>query len=328
MTKGVFFCIMTVTFWALEYIAMKLIVSNWSIQPAIFVCVNLLCAAIVLLIVAGPGRLGLETIKQPHTWAYSLLNVLNNVFFVLTVGLISATEAAFVWRLSAVITLFVVWFFVGRRLPWTDWLGGLGVLLGCLIIMNGFDPMIQSLAIGIVLMGTISRTLLTTVIEFHPTSNQSRTIKEQCRTTGYVLIVTSATFLVAILGIASVAESYADRNDLFGLLARLMPATADFFDPATIWSAMAMGGILTSIYSYSQFVAARVAKSEVLMMASIFVPVITFGFEYIAQFAGYLTVSEIAPRTLAAGALIVASAVFMVFMRFRASRRDSVAPAV
>ena len=248
-------------------------------------------------------------------------------FRILTVGLISATEAAFVWRLSAVLTMAVVWFFVGRKLPWSDWIGGVGVLGGCLIIMQGFDPAIQSLVISIIVMGTFCRTLLTTVIEFHPTSNQSRTIKEQCRTTGYVLIVTSATFLVAIMGIAWAAEPYTGREDVIGMLARMLPTMGDFFDPATVWAGMAMGGILTTVYSYSQFVAARTAKSEVLMLASIFVPVITYAFEYAAELGGYLTASEISPRTLFSGLLIVGSATFMVYMRVRRTRREKLARA-
>ncbi|MEQ8693826.1 MAG: DMT family transporter [Gammaproteobacteria bacterium] len=328
MARGLFFSIITVLFWALEHVSLKVIVSHWPIEPAVFVCVNLLTASLVLLIIAGPGRLGLETIKQPHTWAYSLFSVLNNVFFVLAVGLISAAEASFIWRFNAVLTMIVVWFFIGRSTSVYDWIGTLIILGGCALIAAGFDPQIRDIALVIVFVGTLSMTLRTTVTEFHPTSNQSRTIKEQCRITGYVLLVTSAAFLLFILGMTYVSSSLTGRQDVFGMVAAYMPQRSDFFDPPTIWSAMLLGAFLTAIYNYCQFVATRTAKSEIFIMVTALVPFVTYAFELIASVLGYAPAPEMSTRSLTGGCLIGAGAIFIIYMRFHRARREKVTRAV
>ena len=323
MNKGVLFSFAVVLLWALENITIKGILQFWEIQPAIFVCINLMMGAMVLLIISGPGRLGIETVSKPQTWIYSFLRVFQEILFVMALALISATDAALLKRIEIIVVLFLAWTSFGRTPRWFDWAGGAFIIGGWLVVAQGIPPEIQAIVIGIAILRAVSQALQAVISEVHPTTNAARTIKEECRTAGFILMVTSVSLLTFLFGLSAIVESSTSRNDVYGAVISFLPHWEDFFHIPTIWSAMALGVFLTSFYSYFYFVAIKTAKSEVFMSASALIPLFVFFFEYLASLFGYGDTSGITWENLLSAILIGFGALFIIFMRHHRARRLS-----
>ena len=316
LTKGIFLSFITVFLWALYDVCIRFIMHSWDIDPMVFVSFTNLFGALVLLVIAGPGRLSAETLKSPHTWTFSSLYLLRDILYVFILALISATEANFILRLTIVFSLLIAWASFGRKPSKHDLIGNLFVLGGVCYIALSLDESIRALAIFLLIVMSIVHTLVTVISERHPTSNKAESIKDRCRVTGYVLLATSFVFLSLLLGGALAGSSMVESTSNAQLL-MLLPDLSSFIDPATILSATVIGLSLVAVSNYFYFYATKLAKSETFLMVTALLPVFTFGLEFLASLFGWLDLTSLSQSDLVAGLVITLAAVYMIVMRHR-----------
>ncbi|TKW61682.1 MAG: DMT family transporter [Blastochloris viridis] len=320
MMKGIFFALTTVLLWGLDDVFCRIVLTNWTIQPIVFTSFASFSAAYALLIIAGPGKLGIATLRQPHTWLYSFLVVMVNIGVIYLLSLVSATEKALLIRISVIFSLIIAWMFLNRKPYWSDLVGASVILLGVGLVIAHLTADIRVLAVITLLITALFYTARMVVTETHPTSNQATTIKDRCRTTGYVLMATSFVFLsFSLLGAWLKVQIPAEQLLANPLLAA-MPSLSDFTSPATVFAGILLGLFNISLSTYFCFYSTQILKSEVFLMISGITPVFIFGMEYVASLFGLLDLSSLSPIDLLAGALTIGGGLFMVGMRFRRTR--------
>ncbi len=319
MTKGVLFALATIVLWGMDDVYCRIILSNWEIQPVVFTSFASFAAAYALLVIAGPGKLGIATLRQPHTWLYSCLVVLVNIGVIYLLSLVSATEKALLIRISVVFSLLIAWLFLNRKPYWSDLAGAGIILLGVGLVIGHLEADIRVLAVMTLLITAFFYTARMVVTETHPTSNQAVTIKDRCRTTGYVLMATSFVFLsCSLLGAWLKVQIPAEQIAANPLLMAL-PSLADFTSPATVFAGILLGLFNISISTYCCFYSTQILKSEVFLMISGITPVFIFGMEYVASLFGLLDLSSLSLTDVLAGLLTIGGGLLMVAMRYRRS---------
>lgn len=314
MQKGLWLALATVVLWAADNVYMRLAATYWDVQPLVFSVFMSFMAAVTLLVIAGPGKLGVETLRQPHTWAYSVIVICINIALLYAFKYFTATQTTLLIRFSVVLSLIVAWMFFARRPGRHDAIGTLVTLAGCGIIIVALPAEMRPLAMFFMVLLSLILTLKTVVTETHPTSNKAETIKQRCRTTGYVLLVTSFSFLLLSLMGAAAKDSMAGL-DAESFLARSLPSLADFAHAPTVFSALLGGMLIIAAATYSYFYSTRLIKSETFLMVSTLVPVFTYAMEWALSLTGLLEVTTLSTPDLLAGALIVGAAMYMVGMR-------------
>ncbi len=317
LQKGILLSFITVLLWSVFDIFARYAAVNWHVQPMLFVSFATLTGALTLLVIAGPGRLGIETMRKPQTWAYSAIEIIQTILTVLALALISATEVALLFRFTIVLSLIIAWFFFRRPFYGSDMLGALFVLAGCGLIVWHFPPEVKIPALVIMLLATLGRTLITVITEVHPTSNKAETLRDRCRCTGYVMAVSSLFFIALALLAAWFRASLPPEMLVEYPVIATFPLFSDFLDPVTLVAATALGVLNFSIATYYYFYATRIAKSEVFLMVAALNPVMTFFMEMGAGALGWFDTSRLGGVDVIACTLIVISAVFMVAMRVR-----------
>ena len=315
MLPGVVLSFITVFLWSLESVFSRYAVTVWEVQPFAYTSLSLFIGALALLVVSGPGNLGISTIKQPHTWAFSVFDILTLMFFVLSVQFITATESNFLNRVSIPITVLATWLFLARRPHRWDLPGLLVVLAGLGLVAAGVDEDVRWQAFGLCFLVGISQTARTLIAETHPTSNMAENIKDRCRTSGYVLYVASLMFMLVLMALAGLRQAQPDAA-ASGFWQHV-PQLADFFHTPTLLLSAFFGVVLVSSMTYFYLYASRVAKSELFMFILVFLPLVTFAVEYGVSLAGLLDVSAIRTAMLLPGGLIVLGALLMVYSRHK-----------
>ena len=316
LTKGIFLSFLTVFLWALYDVSIRVVTSYWVIDPMIFVSFTNLFAALLLLVSAGPGPLSIETLRSPHTWAFSSLYLIRDILYVFILALISATEANFILRLTISMSLFLAWVSFGRKPTKHDLIGNIFVFIGIGYIALNLEESVRALAVFLLVVMSIVHTLVTLISEKHPTSNKAESVKDRCRVTGYVLLVTSFIFLVLLFGGALVRDAIPE-NEASQHLIMMLPDMARFLDPATILSATVIGLGLVAVSNYFYFYATKLAKSETFLMVTALLPVFTFGLEFVGNLMGIVDLTSISMSDIFAGCLITLAAVYMIVMRHK-----------
>lgn len=317
MSRGLIGSIMWVVICGLVGAFMRFSVNEWAVSPYLFVCMGLFVAAVTLIVLAGPGPLGVATLRQPHTWLYSFFEVLLNVLAALALLFITATESNLLGRSSILLALVMAWAFFGRKPYKTDIIGTLIIVAGLALVMGTIPENVRGPAIALTLGVAICQTIRAAIAELHPTSNLADTVKDRCRCTGYVLYVTSIMFLLfAVAGGILKHLLPLDQQATLPMVQQ-MPSLLDFLDTHTLLAALLLGMFMMAPLMYFYFYANRYAKSETFLMVMSLLPFSTLLFEWaFAQF-GLLDLGQIEPRTLIAAVIVSGGAMFMVWMRYR-----------
>ncbi len=319
---GLFISLITIIIWATERVLSRFLLVAHHVNPIIFTCFSLFICSVVLILIAGPGKGGLQTLRQPHTWAYGALQVMMNTTDMLMLALITSTEASFLARLSIIAAILLKWVFVHGFVPNRyDWYGMPLILVGIGIVAAGLSPDIRVMALFWLVLTVLFNTLRTLIAETHPTAVQAQTIRQRCRVTGYVVMTTSFVLTVFLFVIAGVKGSVpADKGMAF---LNLMPSLTELMDQRTLFAAAIMGVTLLPLAMYFYFYAAQVAKTEIFMMVASVQPFIAYGLERTLHSFGLGNVQQVTPTDLAAGAIIVSGALVMVYGRYLASTSRS-----
>lgn len=312
--QGLILSFITVAIWALERVSSRWLLVSHHVHPVIFTCFSLFVCSIVLILIAGPGKGGLQTLRQPHTWAYGFLQVLMNITDMLMLALITSTQASFLARLSIIMAIFLKWMFFPAFKPnRLDWYGMPLILGGIAVVAMNLDPSIRVLALFWLFLTVLFNTMRTLIAEIHPAAATATTIKQRCRVTGYVVLTTSFVLILFLFAIAGIKSEVPPAEIAF---LSQMPSFSDLMEWSTLSAATLMGVTLLPIAMYFYFYSARVAKTEIFMMVTSIQPFLAFALESTFQYFGLVSIRQISPSDLAAGGIIVLGAMMMIYGRY------------
>ncbi len=315
-----FLAFITVLLWAVDTVYGRWAVTVLDANPAIFSCVSLLAASTVLIIIAGPGKAGLETLRRPHTWAYGIFQIMLSISLNWGLTFVSATELTFLSRFSILLSILFAWMFLHRKPSLLDGLSMLIILVGLYFVVGETNPEGRIPGLLCIFSVALFQTLRTMIAEIHPEAVQAHNIKTRCRVTGYVLLVTS--FCLLSLTMAGAALKLALANDPAMLhsipILASMPDWSDVLRKETIYSAVVFGGTVLPIAMYLYFYVAKLVKTEVFMSMIAFLPFFTYFAERALSKAGILKPTEIPNSLLLFGSIIVVGAIVMIYGRHRA----------
>lgn len=315
MRQGLVLCGFTVLFWALYALYARYAAAVWAVEPLVFASLATLVAGATLLAIAGPGDLGLETFRKPHTWAYGLLDVVGSTLSVGACFFATATELVLLLRVDVIFGLALAWAVFGRRHRTSDRVGGAVILLGCALTAAQMASDKVWPAVLLIALASLVRASITVVAELHPTSRAADTLRKRCRITGLIMLVSAGFFLLAV-GAAALAREALDpalvaAHPAFDVL----PRAERFLDPATILAAIGLGALIYAPATYFYFYASRTAGTETFFMMLVYQPVITIVGEQLLGTITPLPPSGISLPLLAAMLCILGGSTFMLWAR-------------
>lgn len=279
MNKGLMLSGVTVLFWALYAVYARFAASVWTVDPLVFGSLATVAAGLALLGIAGRGPLGLLALRDPHTWAYGLLDV---IAITLTVGAClyaTATELVLLLRVDVLYGLALAWAVFGRRMRRGDLLGAAAIAAGCALTLAQMAPADAAWAAALIALGSLARAGATIVAERHPTSGAADSVRDRCRITGTIMLASALLYLAAV-GATALARAALDPETVAAdpVLA-LLPDGVGFLDPATLLAAAGLGLLIYAPATYFYFYAARVAGTETFLMTLVYQPIVTVALE-------------------------------------------------
>ena len=312
---GLILAFCTAAGWALMDALMGFSVATIKADPIMFTCIAQIGGGGILLAIAGPGKLAMETLKAPHTWGHGLLSIATTIFYTLALVFITATELNFIMRIDAVLILFLSAFFLGRKIHRDDWIGISLISTGVIAFAINLNADIRAAAIFLAAMSTIFHVIRTMEAEKHPTSIKAKhDIRNRCRVTGIVLLIMGIVFFGLYLSFSTfIGEFVKVSSENMPILLDIFPKEGIKVTTETVYSGLAVGALTMAPAYYFYLYATVVAGASTVLMMLALMPFITFAIEWsMAQF-NLVNVAEIGWQDLGAGLIIVAGAMYIIY---------------
>ena len=286
MERGLFYAFASITLWGLVDASGRVAMSYFHFNPFIFACTSFTYAGVSLLLIAGLGKNGLSTLTHPHTWLWGILRVINLVCLSYAYISVTATEVAFINRISVVIAVLLS-FLVLRRKPHPLLLPGFLFISGCVLWLSlrqegGFtNPAVWSVYLAAVLNAAMAL-----LIETHPDSKKTVGIRARCRYTGVVLLVASLLFITTAFTVNTL-EAYLPNAFHQPFAA---PSYTDLTKTSFQLFALFMGSLLIAPAMYVTFYAIRLLNTDNMMMVGTILHFATIAFELVLSIFNILDI--------------------------------------
>lgn len=323
MERGLILAFSAVILWGLLDAASRYAVVVVGADPWIFSCVNLITGALIMLAVAGKGHGKIHTLYHAHTWVFGFFRVLMTLFLVFAFTSISASEANFMLRINVIMGM-AAGYFIFKRKPQTSDIPGLALLLGGYIMLVARqDDALLNIAVLLVIAAAICDTVLTIIAESHPVSNRASGIHARLRYTGFVLLVTSLFFVAMALFLAYLKTwpILQGIEGSVGMVVSKAPSLEGFIHPGTWIAGGIIGVLLRAPSMYLYLYAARLLKTENLMMAATLAPFATLGAEGLFVAMGLMDTPTLDTLDVVSGFAMTTGALLMVFLRANNARK-------
>lgn len=322
MSKGVLYALIAVCLWAVYDVYVRFVGVNFNVHPWVFISIANLVAAACLITASGRGPLGLQTLKDPHTWFFSFSNIFMDILFVYILLLISTTEANFIIRASIITTAIVVWSQNKRPLIKAQLIGYAMILGGVVAVASNLEQEVRAQAIMYLTIMVALMTVRTYVVETHTTSNKAESWSDKSRVTGYVLLATSLSFIIfGYLGAllkTDMSQAAIESSVIFN---EIIPNLNEFINPVTFTAAFLLGVFNISFSNFFYFQSTKMIGSEQFLMVAAILPILTFVLEYVASVYGLLSINSVDHSDIYAGVVITAGAMFNVYINNKNLKR-------
>ena len=308
---GLIFSFLVVLFDVFYDVGTRVAAVAFDIKPMVFVFVVYISAGLGLLMLAGPGRLGAETLKSPYTWLFNGVNVLLTFFFLGIIHYVTATESNMVVRISVTIIILYHFLFSRTKVQNYEWLIagmialGYGLLIADLPEEHRVPVMIFG---GLYALVLVVRAL---VSEAHPASNSAQDKKEEIRVTAYITLSVGYLFLfISLLGAAlNVSQE--------GSLSPYLPVFSDFIHVPSILFGIVVGLVFEASSMFFFFKANKVGGSKLYTQISALLPAMTLLCEYLVSLTGVIDIDSLSRLDVIALALMTTAAILSAIMRTR-----------
>ena len=325
MERGLIMAFTAVTLWGFLDATSRFSVTSMAVDPWLFSCINLFAGAILMLLIAGRGHSRMGTLQYAHTWFFGFFRVLMTLFLVFAFTMISASEVNFMLRINVLLGMLAAYLLFGRRGQKTDIPGGVLLVVGFLIIALRQQDAFFNVAVVLVILAAVCDTIMTVIAETHPVSNRATGIKARLRYTGFVLLVSSLFFMVIAFLLTQLRNAHLFEDDIIVAFLNNAPEMASFSHPSTWLAGILVGVFLRAPSMYLYLYAARLLKTENLMMAATIAPFATLGAEGLLFAFGLMPTPTLDKLDVFAGAMMTFGALSMVFLRAGAARKKAMA---
>ena len=325
MERGLITAFAAVILWGFLDGASRFAVTEMAVDPWMFSCINLLAGSVLMLLIAGRGHSRMGTLYHAHTWFFGFFRVLMTLFLVFAFTLISASEVNFMLRINVVLGMLAAYLLFNRKIQKTDIPGGIILVAGFLTIALRQQDAFLNVAVVLVLLAAVCDTILTVIAETHPVSNRATGIKARLRYTGFVLLVSSLFFIAIAVLLAQLKSATLFNNEVVVAFLDNAPEFESFSHPATWMAGILVGIFLRAPSMYLYLYAARLLKTENLMMAATLAPFATLGAEGLFFSLGLMPTPTLDKIDVFAGAMMTFGALSMVFLRAGTARKKAIA---
>lgn len=246
--------------WGGSNVYMSYVTQTLHVNKSVFAFVTFISCSFCLLRYAGHGKLSKETFRSVETWIYGAIMITGYFVALNLFGLMSATEATILRKISVVLGVIISYVFLARKITKIQLVGVLTILSGVLLVAYNVDSEKAFKAYVLIFLAGLLQTLRMFVAEYHKPHNkavQEKDIKSRCRVIGYVMFVVSSLFGFCLLVISLLANNLPNTESLIYVV-----NLQDFMNYQTILSALFMGVFMYAPLRFFEFSVTEKIKTE------------------------------------------------------------------
>ena len=315
---GLYFSLATMILWGCNIVFSRHAIVNLDAHPYLFSTIVMFVGSMVLLLISGKGARVDDSVKHPMTWLYSSLQILLNIGTLTALIYVTSTQSMLLQRSNIILGLIVGLLFLNKKMSKND-------VIGCFMILGGVSILLSTLefkqavsGMSAVLFAAICHVARTIIAESHPVSKSAETFSEYCRVLAYILLVTSATFLIFAF-VVGMINSVDSTIQTFSFL----PSLDDMLTKDQLIFATGMGVFIMPLAMYCFFYGAQKAGMTNFLVYTAYLPVVTFILESIANYLGILEMPVLTYKDGLSALAIMGGAFYISYFRTKATKRKT-----
>ena len=258
------------------------LVADHSLHVVVYVSQGMLAGAFVLLFFSKPGRLAIETVRNPNTWIYGWFFLIFNSLAIYTLRFVDVAVLMQLQRFATVLTFFLVWAFLGRvsRVRLSLFFQTL-ILIGVVVMAFGLPSEALGLVLATTFLMCILQSVKTIAVEMHEPNNAAQTLEQEVRVTAYMMAITGGISYTIIFVMSFLNDKFSA-----GIATGVIPSLDEFFNPYSLIFASIYGFFAFSAMRFLEFYTIKRIKSEGFMTLLAFLPLFGFAAEFLADTFG------------------------------------------
>ena len=290
----------------------------YDTNPMVYSCVAFATAALLLLLYAGKGPLGRETMRSIDTWVYGVILMGSYIFGLLLFAYVTSTEGTILQKISVLLSLFASWFFMARQPDRYQLMGVAAITVGVALVCAGLErETIGIVAILALIYGGLqaARIFTAELHRPHAAAAKQKDPKSKARVISFVMFTMSCIFIGLCLFLATI--QHLQGSQLF----HFAPQFSDFTHPPTVFLGMMMGGLIIVPLRVLEFSSAYTIKAENFTTVTAFSALGTMFWEWVSGPLTALSIQSLTGLDVLAACFITLGALFIALTRPLASRR-------
>jgi diguanylate cyclase (GGDEF)-like protein len=289
--------------WGLNNVMISYSAKVLEVNYLVYTCCAFISGSTILLLIGGlKDDLAKETLRSPDSLIFGVIMLLG---YLLTLSLFfftSATEGAFLQRISMVFSVFIAWFFMQRKPNIFNLIGSLFVLFGIFMICSKIPSENRGIIYILIILEGALLTARTFTAETHMSYNKamlSDDPKLKKRVIGFVMFLVSMAFLISSF-IFALIQTYSPIVES----STIIPTLSDFYNYKSILAGLVAGIILVAPLRLIEFYSTNTIKSENLLAISAFSPFATLFWSWLFEPLTGLSVASFSTNDWIAGLII------------------------
>jgi diguanylate cyclase (GGDEF)-like protein len=274
----------------------------------------MIAGSFLLLILAGPGRLSLDTIKNGYTWSFGSLQILSNIctFAALSVAL-SATSLTLLTRFSIILSVMLT-VFIDHKFKVASKAGFSLILLGIIIVSLSIDAESRAIALFWVFFVCLAKVVRSRIASNHKQNNNATgDFKSEMRVAGYILAITSSMYALVL---------FITMNLGFNeVMPQVIPSKEQFFALKPFLLAVCVGAVIMASMRYTELISTKHIGGTNFLTVMAFVPMLTFPAQYLLSMIGVIPAPQSNVYELTGGILIILGALLLAQKAVSKTRR-------
>ncbi len=294
---------------------------TYNTNPLIYSCVSFSSAALALLLYAGRGPLGKETMRSIDTWVYGVVLMCGYVFGMLLYAYVTSTEGTILQKISVFMSVMASWIFLGRVPDRYQLIGTSIITIGVFAVCWGLgQENLGTILLLALTYGGLQAARIFTAELHRPHSqaaSQKKDPKARARVISFVMFTMSCIFTVFCILLAGVQELQGER------ISEYLPMFSDFKHPPTIFLGIIMGVLIVVPLRILEFSSAHTIKAENFTTVTAFSSLGTMFWEWATSPISGLSIKAISTYDVMAGVFITTGALVIALTRPMIARRKN-----
>tara|TARA_Y100000590_G_scaffold303218_1_gene341861 strand:- start:1750 stop:3390 length:1641 start_codon:yes stop_codon:yes gene_type:complete len=314
--KGWIFAFITAILWAVSAIYLKTMSSYVeNVNGLVAVLQSMIAGSFLLLILAGPGRLSLDTIKNGYTWSFGSLQILSNIctFAALSVAL-SATSLTLLTRFSIILSVMLT-VFIDHKFKVASKTGFALILLGIIVVSSSIDAESRAIALFWVFFVCLAKVVRSRIAGNHKQNNNATgDFKSEMRVAGYILAITSSMYALVLFMTMNLGFNE--------VIPQVIPSKEQFFALKPFLLAVCVGAVIMASMRYTELISTKHIGGTNFLTVMAFVPMLTFPAQYLLSILGIIPAPQSNVYELTGGILIIVGALLLAQKAVKKSRKS------